>query len=74
MKRLTDATLKKAEMLFSQSRDGRVLTGHGLSRRELRLMERAGLVTKQLMKHKETGQVIFAWTPVAVSEGIIKKA
>lgn len=73
MKRLTDATLAKAEILFSQAKNNTVLTSYGLSRRELRLMERAGLVTKRLMKHKETGQMIFAWKPVVLSEGIIKK-
>jgi len=72
MKRLTDATIKKAEMLFKNSRDGRVLTGYGLSRRELKLMEREGLIEKQLMKHKETGQMIYAWKPISVSKEIIK--
>lgn len=70
MKRLSDATLTRAEYIFSKNK--RILTGQGLSRKELRLMERAGFVESQLMKHKETGQVILAWTPVQVSKGIIK--
>jgi hypothetical protein len=67
----SDATLTKAEDIFNKNK--RILTGQGLSRKELRQMQRAGLVESQLMKHKDTGQAIYAWKPVSVSEGIIKK-
>ena len=67
-----DATLKKAEDIFNKNK--RILTGQGLSRKEQRQMQRAGLVESQLMKNKDTGAVICAWKPVQVSEGIIKKA
>ena len=71
MKRLDDATIERAEAIFNKHKI--ILTGQGLNRRELRLLEREGIVESQLMKHKEMGQVIRQWKPVQVSEGIIKK-
>jgi len=70
MKRLSDATIKKAEALFNQY--GKIITGHGLSRKELRQLEREGLIEKKLMKNKDTGQLIFEWKPVRISQEIIK--
>ena len=61
----------RAEALFNEY--GKIITGHGLSRKELRLLERRGLVEKRLMKNKDTGSLIYEWKPVSVSEGIIKK-
>ena len=49
MKRLGDATRKKAEAVFNQSRDGAIVTGQGLSRKELRQLEREGLIESRLM-------------------------
>jgi hypothetical protein len=72
MKRLDDATIKKAEAIFKKHKI--VATGYGLSRRELRMLERAGLVEKRLMKNKDSGTVIYEWTPISIAEGIIKKA
>jgi hypothetical protein len=74
MKRLDDATIKKAETVFNQARGGRIVTGQGLSRRQLRQLERAGLIESQLMKNKDTGALIYEWKPVSLSAGIIKKA
>jgi len=70
MKGPSDDTIEKAEAIFNKNK--RILTGEGLSRRQLRQLQRAGLIESQLMKHKETGQVIYAWKPVQASEGIIK--
>ena len=61
----------RAKALFNEY--GKIITGHGLSRKELRLLERRGLVEKRLMKNKDTGSLIYEWKPVSVSEGIIKK-
>jgi len=72
MKGPSDATIEKAEAIFNKNK--RILTGQGLSRKQLRQMQRAGLIESQLMKHTDTGQAIYAWKPVQVSEGIVKKA
>lgn len=61
----------RAEALFRKY--GSIITGHGLTRKELRLLERRGLIEKRLMKNKDTGSLIHEWKPVSVSEGIIKK-
>ena len=71
MKHLDDATILKAERIFNQH--GTIATGQGLSRKELRSLERRGLIEKRLMKNKDTGALIYEWKPVSVSEGIIKK-
>jgi len=71
MKPISEATLEKAEALFNEY--GTIITGHGLSRRELRQMERAGYVEKRLMKNKDTGSLIYEWKPVQISREIIKK-
>lgn len=72
MKGPSDATIEKAEAIFNKNK--RILTGQGLSRRELRQLQKAGLVKSQLMKNKDNGQIIHAWQPVLPSEGIIKSA
>ena len=72
MRRLSDAIIEKAEAIFNKNK--RILTGQGLSRKELRQLQRAGLIESQMMKHTDTGQAIYAWKPVSASEGIIKKA
>lgn len=71
MKYLDDATIKKAEEIFN--RYGSIVTGHGLSRKVLRQLERDGLIESQLMKNKDTGALIYQWTPVSISKEIIKK-
>ena len=71
MKHLDDATILKAERIFNQH--GSIATGQGLSRKELRSLERQGLIEKRLMKNKDTGAAINVWKPVSISEGIIKK-
>ena len=72
MKRLGDATRKKAEMIFSQYDS--IVTGQGLSRRELRQMEREGFLESRLMKNKDTGAIIRQWNPISLAKEIIKKA
>ncbi len=71
MKRLDDATIKKAEAIFKKHKT--IATGYGLSRRELRMLERAGLVEKRLMKNKDSGSVIYEWTPVSFVDGLVGK-
>lgn len=71
MIRLDEATIKKAESIFNEY--GSIITGHGLSRKELRQLERAGLIEKRLMKNKDTGSLIYQWKPISISEWIIKK-
>jgi len=72
MKRLTDATIARAEAIFNKY--GKIITGHGLSRKELRQLERAGLIEKQLMKNRDTGALIYEWSPVRISKELIKNA
>ncbi len=71
MRGLHEATIRRAELLFHQY--GSITTGHGLSRRDLRLLERAGLIEKRLMKNKDTGALIYEWKPVSIAKEIIKK-
>lgn len=71
MKHLADATIKKAETLFNEY--GSIITGHGLTRKELRQLEREGLIEKRLMKNKDTGSLIYEWRPVSVTAGLIAK-
>ena len=72
MKRLGDATRKKAEAIFKQYES--IVTGQGLSRRELRQLERADFIESRLMKNKDTGALIRQWKPVSLAKEIIKKA
>ncbi len=71
MNRPNDALIQKAENIFSHY--GSIVTGQGLTRKELRLLERASLIESQLMKNKKTGSLIYEWKPISIAEGIIKK-
>lgn len=71
MNRPDDALILKAEKIFSQY--GSIVTGQGLTRKELRLLERAFIIESQLMKNKDTGALIYKWKPISIAEGIIKK-
>ena len=71
MKHLDDVTILKAERIFNQH--GTVATGYGLSRKELRLLERQGLIEKRLMKNKDTGALIYEWKPVSYIDGLVGK-
>jgi len=59
----------RAEKLFAKY--GSIVTGQGLNRKELRLLERKGLIDRQLMKNKDTGALINQWKPVSVAAGLI---
>lgn len=61
----------RADALFKQY--GKIITGHGLTRKELRLLERKGLIEKKLMKNKDTGAAINEWKPVSLAEELIAK-
>lgn len=71
MNRPDDALILKAEKIFSQY--GSIVTGQGLTRKELRQLERRDLIESQLMKNKDTGSLIYKWKPVSIAEAIIKK-
>jgi len=71
MKRLDDAMMKKAEAIFNEY--GSIVTGQGLTRKQLRSLERQGLIERTLMKNKKTGAAVNVWKPVSISEAIIKK-
>lgn len=66
-----DELILRAEKLFAQH--GTIVTGEGMTRKELRLLERRGLVERQVMQIKKTGAIINQWKPVSMSEGLIKK-
>jgi len=53
----------KAERVFSQQ--ARILTGHGLSRRELRKLERLGIVKKRLVR-TNAGSLTWLWNRVCM--------
>ena len=61
----------RADALFQ--RYGEIITGHGLTRKELRYLERKGLIERRLMKNKDTGAAINVWKPVSVAKEIIAK-
>lgn len=53
-----DRLLAKAAAVFDQHK--RILTGFVLTRRELRKLERMGVVEKRLMR-SDTGSLIYLW-------------
>ena len=61
----------RADALFKQY--GKIITGHGLTRKELRLLERKGLIEGQLMENKDTGSLIYEWKPVSLAAELIAK-
>jgi len=61
----------RAETIFKKY--GSIVTGEGMSRKELRLLERKGLVDRQLMKNKDTGALINQWKPVSLAAELIGK-
>ena len=65
--RVTKDLVKKAVWLFSAVKGGAILTNQGLSRSELRALERKEIVFSQLMKNKDTGQIVQSWR---LAEGI----
>lgn len=66
-----DELILRAEKLFAHY--GTIVTGEGMTRKELRLLERKGLVERQMMQIKKTGAIINQWKPVSMSAGLIKK-
>jgi len=61
----------RAETIFKKY--GSIVTGEGLTRKELRLLERKGLVERQLMQNKKTGAIITQWKPVSLAAELIGK-
>ena len=58
-RRHEDALLRKAVKAFDTGRQ--IITGELLTRRELRKLERMGIVERQLMRNKDTGAYIYGW-------------
>jgi len=42
-----DELIRRAEKIFENTKDGTILTSQGLTRRELRILERKGIIEKQ---------------------------
>lgn len=62
--KMTPELIEKAVRIFQTAKKGIILTGQGLSRQELRALEREGTVRMQptrLGNRKGTGQVHNAW-------------
>ena len=59
--KVTPELIEKAVKIFQAAKKGIILTGQGLSRQELRALEREGTVRKQPAKLKGSGIVINAW-------------
>ena len=55
----TDKLIKKAEMIFGKSPE--ILTGQGLNRTELRILEREKMIEKEKGYLKSSGQIIYKW-------------
>ena len=61
----------RAETIFKKY--GSIVTGEGMTRKELRLLERRGLVERQMMQNKKTGALINQWKPVSLAAELIGK-
>lgn len=59
--KVTPKLIEKAIRIFQATRNGIILTGQGLSRQELRALEREGTVRKQTSRLKKSGAVHNAW-------------
>ena len=59
--RVTKDLVKRAVWLFSAVKGEAILTNQGLTRNELRALERKEIVFSQLMKNKDTGQIVLSW-------------
>ncbi len=57
---ITNELLKKFEEAFQNKKS--LFANDGLSRKELRILERKGYVSKKLMKIKETGALVQLYT------------
>ena len=57
--KVTEELLDKALTVFN--RNSVILTGQGLSRQELRALEREGTVRKQQSRLKKSGAIHHAW-------------
>jgi hypothetical protein len=55
---IKEKLLEKAEEVFWDHHQ--ILTGQGLSRNELRKLERAGIIKKRMTKNK-AGTLIYLW-------------
>lgn len=65
--------LREKAFRVIQEAGGRIATGHGMSRRELRALERAGVVRSKLMMNETTRSWIRVWSLIKVSEGLINE-
>lgn len=59
--KVTPELIEKAVKIFMATKNGILLTGQGLSRKELRALEREGTVRKKPTTLKGSGQVHNAW-------------
>ena len=77
--RVTDDLRKKAEGVFAKAEKTMIVAGKGLTRQELRALERKGVVekmaTRQTAKYVgETGAIVYAYRLVSVLEGVNVKS
>lgn len=66
MRKVTSELIKKAQAAFASAEKGTILTGEGLSRGELRALERKNLVeklpTRKVSKYiGQSGALMYAW-------------
>ena len=59
--KVTPELIEKAIGIFNTAKKGMILTGQGLSRQELRALEREGTVRKQPTRLKGSGTLHHAW-------------
>lgn len=58
--KLTKELIEKAALVFRENK-GKIVTGQGLSRKELRVLWRAKIINMRYRKYKKTGQLICEW-------------
>jgi len=59
--KVTPDLIEKAAFVFKTVKNGVILTGQGLSRQELRALEREGTVRMERARLKKSGSVHNAW-------------
>lgn len=69
--KLTQSLVDRIEHIIHASKNGLILTDQGLSRKELRALERHGIIESKLFKHRKKGQIIRGWS--LVGGGLVKK-
>ncbi|MCK5127915.1 MAG: hypothetical protein KAR42_16780 [candidate division Zixibacteria bacterium] len=59
--KVTPELIEKATRIFKTAKNGIIFTGRGLTRQELRALERDGMIKRKSARFKKSGSTINAW-------------